>query len=270
VRLSFIKMHAHGDDFVVVDARGRRDPLNPEVARRLGDRKRGIGFNQLAVVLDCADAAARLLFWNPDGTNLSACGSATRGVADILMREASAAELVLRTERGLLACRRHGEKDITVDMGEPLLGWDEVPLASACDTNHLPLPGDPAACSMGNPHCTFFFEDLSEIEPWALGPPIEQHPLFPQRTNVHFVQVLDRSRIRLRIWERGGGVPAGSGSCSCAAAVAAIRRGLTDDSVTVVCDGGSVHVKWDGVGGVKLTGGVVRVFEGEAAPTLLS
>ena len=262
-------MHAHGDDFVVVDARGRSDPLNPEVARRLGDRNRGIGFNQLAVVLDCDDAAARLVFWNPDGTNLGACGSATRGVADLLMSETGAADVVLRTERGLLACRRHGDGGVTVDMGEPLFGWDEVPLASTCNTNHLPLPGDPAACSMGNPHCTFFFEDLDNIDPSALGPPIELHPLFPQRTNVHFVQVLNRSCIRLRIWERGGGVPAGSGSCSCAAAVAAIRRGLTDDSVTVVCDGGSVHVKWDGVGGVKLTGRVARVFAGEVEPTLL-
>ncbi len=139
-------MHAHGDDFVVVDARGRRDPLNPEVARRLGDRNRGIGFDQLAVVLDCDDAAARVVFWNPDGTNLGACGSATRG-GDMLMSEMGAGAVVLRTERGLLACLRHGHDGVTVDMGEPLLGWDESPLASACDTNHLPLQGDPAACS---------------------------------------------------------------------------------------------------------------------------
>ena len=262
-------MHAHGDDFVVVDARGRKNPLNPEVARRLGDRKRGIGFNQLAVVLDCDDAAARLVFWNPDGTNLGACGSATRGVADILMNEKGVTDVLLRTERGLLACRRHEDEHcITVDMGAPLFGWNEIPLAKACDRNHLPLAGDPAACSMGNPHCTFFFEDLGDIDPGVLGPPIEQHSLFPERINVHFVQVLDRARIRLRIWERGGGVPAGSGSCSCGAAVAAIRRGLTDHSVTVVCDGGSVHVEWDGIGGVKLSGAVEKVFEGEVAATL--
>ena len=158
-------MHAHGDDFVVVDARGQKDPLNPEIAKRLGDRNRGIGFNQLAVLLDCDDAAARLIFWNPDGTNLGACGSATRGVADMLMTERGTTDVVLRTERGLLACQRHGDKEVTVNMGEPLLRWDEIPLASACDTQHLPLPGDPAACSMGNPHCTFFFESLADIDP---------------------------------------------------------------------------------------------------------
>jgi diaminopimelate epimerase len=148
-------------------------------------------------------------------------------------------------------------------MGEPLLNWDEIPLSSPCDTLHLPLPGDPVACSMGNPHCTFFFGNLDGIDPSILGPEIERHPLFPERTNVHFVQVVDRANIRLRIWERGGGVPAGSGSCSCGAAVAAIRRGLTDQAVTVACDGGSVHVSWTGAGGVVLTGQVTKSFAGE-------
>lgn len=268
--LGFVKMHAHGDDFVVIDARGRENPLNPQVARRLGDRHAGIGFNQLAVMSTCDDAAARIVFWNPDGTTLGACGSATRGVADMLMREAGAMEIVLRTDRGLLACQRHTDNGITVDMGQPLLAWKEVPLASPCDTLHLPLPGDPAACSMGNPHCTFFVDDIDAIDPFEVGPSIERHPLFPERTNVHFVQVLDRGRIRLRIWERGGGVPAGSGSCSCGAAVAAIRRGLTDATVTVVCDGGSVQVSWDGAGGVQLTGKVARAFAGEIDPDLLS
>jgi diaminopimelate epimerase len=155
-------------------------------------------------------------------------------------------------------------------MGHPLLRWDEIPLAFACDTVHLPLPGDPTACSMGNPHCTFFVPDLSIVDPSVLGPPHEEHPLFPERTNVHFVQVLDKARIRLRIWERGGGVPLGSGSCSCAAAVAAMRRGLTENAVTVDCDGGSVQVSWDGVGSVNLTGSIVRIFAGDIDPTVLS
>jgi diaminopimelate epimerase len=256
-------MHAHGDDFVVVDARGRGDPITPETAKALGNRSRGIGFNQLAVMTDCHDAAARLVFWNPDGTMLGACGSATRGVAAILMRETRSDRVLLRTERGLLACARNGAAGITVDMGPPSLDWRDIPLAAPCDTLHLPLAGDPAACSMGNPHCTFFFDDLGGVEPRALGPAIEIHPLFPERTNVHFVQVLDKSSIRLRIWERGGGVPAGSGSCSCAAAVAAIRRGLTGNTVRVMCDGGDVVVEWDGHSGVKLTGEVQAVYSGE-------
>ncbi|NVZ13542.1 diaminopimelate epimerase [Pseudomonas sp. D8002] len=267
--LQFVKMHAHGDDFIVIDRRGQDDPITAEIARRLGDRHRGIGFNQLAVVLDCADAAARITFWNPNGTPLDTCGSATRGVADMLMREAGTATIVLRTNRGLLTCVRESAQRVSVDMGPPSLGWEAIPLAQAMDTERLPLEGDPAACSMGNPHCTFFVDDLATVDIAAVGPSLETHPLFPNKTNVHFVQVLDRGHIRLRIWERGGGVPQGSGSCCCGAVVNGIRRGLLDDTVDVQCDGGTVTVHWDGRGGVVLTGAVQTVVHGTVAAALM-
>jgi diaminopimelate epimerase len=267
--LQFVKMHAHGDDFIVIDRRGQDDPITAEIARRLGDRHRGIGFNQLAVVLDCTDAAARITFWNPNGTPLDTCGSATRGVADMLMREAGTATLVLRTNRGLLTCVRESGQRVSVDMGLPSLGWEKIPLAQAMDTERLPLEGDPAACSMGNPHCTFFVDDLAAVDIATLGPSLETHPLFPNKTNVHFVQVLDRSHIRLRIWERGGGIPQGSGSCCCGAVVNGIRRGLLDDTVDVQCDGGTVTVHWDGRGGVVLTGPVQTVVHGTVAAALM-
>jgi diaminopimelate epimerase len=260
--LQFVKMHAHGDDFIVIDRRGQHDPITSEVARRLGDRHRGIGFNQLAVVLDCADAAARILFWNPNGTPLDTCGSATRGVADMLMREAGTTSVLLRTNRGLLTCVRESGQRVSVDMGPPSLGWEAIPLAQATNTEHLPLEGDPAACSMGNPHCTFFVDDLAAIDIAAIGPELETHPLFPEKTNVHFVQVLDRGHIRLRIWERGGGIPQGSGSCCCGAVVNGIRRGLLDHTVDVQCDGGTLTVHWAGHGGVVLTGAVQTILHG--------
>lgn len=260
--LSFTKMHAHGDDFIVVDLRGQVDPITSEVARRLGDRHRGIGFNQLAVLLDCDDAAARIRFWNSNGSMLDTCGSATRGVADMLMRETQASSVVLRTNRGLLTCTRVSEQGISVDMGKPLLHWQDIPLAQAMDTHLLPLPGSPTACSMGNPHCTFFVDDLTQVDVAGMGAKTEIDPLFPHKTNVHFVQVIDRRHIRLRIWERGGGIPLGSGSCCCGAVVGGIRRGLLDDTVEVACDGGTVKVQWDGLGGVVLTGAVESIFHG--------
>jgi diaminopimelate epimerase len=263
--MQFRKMHAHGDDFVVVDMRGQDDQITPEVVRRLGDRNTGIGFNQLAVILDCDDATARLVFWNPDGSTLNACGSATRGVADILMQETGERSVSLRTNRGLLHCERTSNTDISVSMGEPLLDWRDIPLAADIDTVTLPIAGSPSACSMGNPHCTFFVDDLSVVDVAAIGPTIESHWLFPQKTNVHFVQIINRSRIRLRIWERGGGIPLGSGSCSCGAVVAGIRRDLLDTVVEVVCDGGAIEVRWDGVGSVYLIGKVEPVFEGTLA-----
>jgi diaminopimelate epimerase len=267
--LSFHKMHANGDDFVVVDARNSANPVTSALARRMGDRHRGIGFNQLAVVLDCEDANARLMFWNADGSTLDVCGSATRGAADRLMRESNSTSITLRTNRGLLTCQRTSNANISVSMGPPLFGWSDVPLAHEMDTLVLPLDGDPSACSMGNPHCTYFVDDLTAIDIAAIGPTLETHPLFPLRTNVHFVQIIDRKHIRLRIWERWGGIPLGSGSCSCGAAVNGIRRGLLDDTVEVECDGGSVTVQWDGVGAVFLIGPVEAVFSGTIADSLL-
>lgn len=260
--LVFHKMHANGDDFVIVDARQASNPPTRELARRLGDRHRGIGFNQLAVMLPCADAAARLVFWNADGSPLQACGSATRGVAQRLMCEANVASVTVRTDRGLLDCTRTANGEIAVGMGEPLFGWADIPLTRAVDTLTLPLPGSPAACSMGNPHCTFFVDEVNAVDVAALGPALETDALFAAKTNVHFVQVISRTHIRLRIWERGGGIPLGSGSCSCGAAVNGMRRGLLDDTVRVECDGGSVTVHWRGQGAVMLTGPVAKVFSG--------
>ena len=260
--LPFVKMHAHGDDFIIIDRRGQHDPITPQIARRLGNRHTGIGFNQLAVILDCEDAAARIKFWNPNGTSLQTCGSATRGVADRLMHETCADSIVLRTDRGLLTCARAAGRRVSVDMGVPSLEWAAVPLAGAMDTLLLPIEGTPTACSMGNPHCTFFVDDIASVDVATVGRALEVHPVFPAKTNVHVVQVLDRGHIRLRIWERGGGVPLGSGSCCCGAVVNGIRRGLLDDTVEVHCDGGSVTVQWDGQGGVLLTGAVEPIMQG--------
>ncbi|USI71567.1 diaminopimelate epimerase [Sphingomonas morindae] len=261
--IAFEKMHANGDDFVIVDCRMRDVTLPPDLIRRLGDRQRGIGFNQIAILRHCENATADLSFWNADGTSLAACGSATRGVAGKLMGETGADDVTVRTSRGILRCMRHPDGQISVDMGLPLLLWSEIPLAEAMDTARLPLAGDPAACSMGNPHCTFFVDDIDQVDVEARGREFETHPLFPNRTNVHFVQVLDPVRIRLRIWERGAGISPGSGSCSCAAVVNGIRRGLLSEDVDVLCDGGLLRVSWNGRDGVQLAGPVEPVFCGE-------
>jgi diaminopimelate epimerase len=262
MQLSFHKMHANGDDFVIVDARNSANPVTSAVARRMGDRNRGVGFNQLAVLLDCDDADARVMFWNADGSALDVCGSATRGAADLLMRQANVSSVVLRTNRGLLTCERVSNGDICVAMGVPLFGWSDIPLVQELDSAVLPLAGSPAACSMGNPHCTYFVDDLATIDIATVGPAIETNALFPLKTNVHFVQIIDRTHIRLRIWERGAGIALGSGSCSCGAVVNGIRRGLLDSTVEVECDGGSVTVQWDGVGTVFLVGPVEASFSG--------
>jgi diaminopimelate epimerase len=269
--LPFLKMHGLGNDFVVIDARGRPDPVTPALARALGDRHRGVGFDQLAVIRDAEGAeAARIAFWNADGGRAGACGNATRCVADLLMRETGAAALDLRTDFGLLSAMRGGDGLVTVDMGAPVFDWRAIPLAEAVDVDALPIAGAPSAASMGNPHCVFFVEDAEAAPVTTLGPQIERNPLFPERTNVEFVQVLDRGRVRARVWERGAGVTLACGSGACALVAAGVRRGLLDRRVEVILDGGSLRIDWPEGAGVRMTGPVATVFEGALSPSFLA
>lgn len=263
-------MHGLGNDFVVIDARGRADPMNAALARAIGDRHCGVGFDQLAVILHDEEADARLVFWNADGSTAGACGNATRCVAAWLMAEAGRERLTLRTERGALACALLADGRVRVDMGAPLTDWRDVPLARVVDTAHLPLPGDPAACSMGNPHCTFFVDDVGAAALATRGPEVENDPLFPERTNVQLVQVLARDRARVRVWERGVGVTLASGSSSCAVLVNAVRRGLMDRRAALILDGGKIEIEWPEGGGVLMTGPVATVFEGALTPEFLA
>lgn len=176
--IAFEKIHANGDDFIVVDLRHRDVPLPPDLIRSMGDRQPGIGFNQLAALSQCDDATARLLFWNADGTPLDACGSATRGVALKLMEESGVDVLTVRTSRDVLRCARHDKTQIAVYIGPPLLHWSKIPLATPVETDILPLAGEPAACSMGDPQCTFFVEDAEQVNVEARGRAIETDPLF--------------------------------------------------------------------------------------------
>lgn len=259
--LSFMKMHGLGNDFVVVDARGGDAVLSAALVRALGDRHRGVGFDQLAVIRGDAEADVALVFHNADGSLSAACGNATRCIAAWEMARRGVATLRLRTERGVLLAEDAGGGMTRVNMGAPLLGWHEVPLAHEVDTLHLPIAGDSVATGMGNPHCTFFVADAEAVDLPGFGAAHEHHPLFPERTNVEVVQVLDRGAIRLRIWERGTGVTLASGSCSCAAAVAAARRGLTGRRVSVQVDGGVLEIDWR-EDGVWMAGPTAHVFDG--------
>jgi len=265
--LRFIKMHGAGNDFVVIDSRGRGAVVAAGLARAVGNRHTGVGFDQLAEIRDAQDADIALDFWNSDGSRAGACGNATRCVADVVLRETGAAALSIRTERGVLRAVRHGDGAIWVNMGHPQRGWSEVPLARRVDVMHLPLPGDPVAVGMGNPHCVIFVPDAETVDLLGLGPDYEHDPLFPQRTNVEFASLLAPDTLRMRVWERGAGMTLACGSGACAVAVAAHLRGLTDRQVALQVDGGTLRVDWRD-DGVWLTGPVARVFDGWLAADL--
>jgi diaminopimelate epimerase len=268
--LRFLKMHGLGNDFVIIDARGTEDSVTPALARALGDRHRGVGFDQLAVIADGAGAEPRVSFWNADGSEAGACGNATRCVAHLLMQETGAPALAMLTANGRLLAERLADGRIRVDMGAARTGWRDIPLAEEADTAALPLPGAPAAVSMGNPHCVFFVEDAEAVPLAEVGPRWERHPLFPERANIGFAQALSRGAIRLRVWERGAGITLACGSGACAAVVAGVRKGLLDRRVTVHLDGGALEVEWRADGHVLMTGPVAPVFEGRLAPEFLA
>jgi diaminopimelate epimerase len=267
--LPFMKMHGLGNDFVVVDARARVVEVTPALAQAVGDRHRGIGFDQLAVIRQGADDVdAHLEFWNSDGTQAGACGNATRCIARFLLNETGRDRLHLTTARGDLYAVDAGEGLTSVNMGAPLLEWDGVPLAEEMDTLELPIEGGPVATGMGNPHCTFFVEDAEAIPLESFGPRYEHHPLFPERTNVQVASVVGPDHIRMRVWERGVGLTLASGSSSCAVAVAAARRGLTGRDVRIDLDGGTLRVEWR-EDGVWMTGPTVHVCDGVLTPDFL-
>lgn len=264
-QIAFVKMHGAGNDFVVVDERARPLGLTPERVRALADRRTGIGCDQFITLEPPppgTDADLFMRIRNPDGSEAGACGNATRCVADLLFEENGRPYQVIRTVAGDLPAERLRDGRIRVDMGPARLDWRDVPLAREMDTLHLPLPGDPAACGMGNPHATFFVADADAHPVAAEGPRFEHDPLFPERANIGFAQVLAPDRIRLRVWERGAGLTRACGSGACAALVNAHRRGLAGRRAEVVVDGGALDIEWRQTGRVLMTGPVATAFRG--------
>ena len=266
--LPFMKMHGAGNDFVVIDSRGREAVVTPALARALGDRNRGVGFDQLAEIRDSEAADFALDFWNNDGSRAGACGNATRCVSDYMMGQLGTDAVRLVTQRGDLRAVRLADGRVSVNMGAPQRDWREVPLSHAVDTDHLPLAGDPVAVGMGNPHCVFFVPDAEAVDVTTEGRRVEMAPLFPQRTNVEFASLTGPDRLRMRVWERGAGITLACGSGACATAVAAHLRGLTGRHVTLDLDGGVLEIDWR-EDGVWMAGPVARVFDGVLPPAFL-
>ncbi len=278
--LPFMKWHGAGNDFVIIDSRGdsardsARDSahdsarVTKSLARALGDRHKGVGFDQLAEIRRSDVADIDLDFWNADGSRAGACGNATRCVAQFIMGETGREALTIRTGRGLLEARLEGG-EITVNMGQPQLDWRAVPLAEEVDILHLPIKGDPAAIGMGNPHCIFFVKDSAAEDVAGRGAAMEHHGLFPEATNVEFAQIVARDHIRLRVWERGTGITLACGSGACATLVAAAQRGLTDRRARIEVDGGWLAVDWR-KDGLWLSGPTLHVFSATLSAAFLA
>jgi len=260
--ISFLKMHGLGNDFVIIDSRHKRINFPTNFIRKLGDRNFGVGFDQLVIIQNSEVSDAHLTFFNSDGSSSATCGNATRCVANFLMQETKKDEIDLSTDHTLLKANREIDGSVSVNMGLPEIHWRKIPLSEEVDTLFLPIPGQPTATSMGNPHCSFFINNLDQVKIEAEGTHIENHPLFPQKTNVQFVSIISKDRLRVRVWERGVGVTKASGSSACAAVAASVRRKITGNKVNVDLDGGTVVVNYKN-DGMWMNGPTMHVFDGQ-------
>ncbi len=266
----FIKMHGLGNDFAVIDVMAG-GAVSPDQARDIADRRRGVGCDQVLVMEKPKNPKADLYMriYNTDGSEAQACGNGTRCVAALYMQRNNRTECIVETVAGLLPSRIVEGGLIQVDMGEPRTNWDEIPLSRECDTLNLGVVNgrgtmpDPVAVNVGNPHTIFFVDDVSKVDIEKLGPEVEHHVLFPERTNVEFAQILSPEKIRMRVWERGTGVTQACGSGACATIVAAVRRGLTGRKAEIVLDGGSLLLEWRASDNrILMTGPATHVYKG--------
>src|SRR5258706_6109074 len=282
MRLEFTKMQGAGNDFVVLDGVTRRIDLTPELARRLADRHFGVGCDQILLVEKPQrdDADFRYRIWNRDGGEVEQCGNGARCFVRFIHDKGLTQKREVRVETlsGVIVPRLETDGQVTVDMGRPLFQPDRMPLdARGLEPVQngkrwpLELAGRRVAVavlSMGNPHAVQAVADVDSAPVASEGPAIECHPRFPKRVNAGYAQTLDRSSIRLRVWERGAGETLACGTGACAAVVAGIREGRLDATVRVATRGGDLTIRWAGGENdpecsVWMTGPAVTVFEGE-------
>lgn len=271
----FRKMNGLGNDFVIFDGRAHPITVTSDEARAIADRTTGIGCDQL-IVLEPSPAGADVFMriYNADGSQVAACGNATRCVARIVMQASSKSQVAIETNAGFLTANA-GEGDIvTVDMGVPRLAWNEIPLAEMFhDTRTIelqvgpidaPLIHSPSAVNMGNPHVVFFVDDLTVVDLAKVGPMLEHHPLFPERANISLAHVVARDQVELVVWERGAGLTKACGTAACAVVVAGVRRRLLDRVCHVHLPGGKLAIEWRADDShVLMSGPSALEFEGE-------
>ena len=265
---TFIKMQGLGNDFAIFDGRREKIHLSPEKIRELSNRRTGIGFDQM-VIIDPPKSTGTDVFlriYNADGSEVGACGNASRCIGKLLITELGKHEVVLETKADKLRAEMVGDK-VSVDMGNVNLEWQKIPLSHLEQTDFLSIvEGDlknPVAVNVGNPHAVFFVGNVDEVPLKTVGPKIENHPLFPERTNVEVAQVLSPTKIRMRVWERGAGITQACGTGACAVAIAGVRRGLTERKATVVLDGGTLDIEWrESDNHVVMTGDAGEVYRG--------
>ena len=273
--VDFIKMHGIGNDFVILDCRDGKK-VSETAAKEIADRKFGIGCDQIIIIKKpIYNNDVYLEFRNSDGSISSSCGNGTRCAARLIFDEKSKERITIETKAGVLEAWIDKKLDlISVDMGKPNFQWNEIPISKNLDHKQVYLgenaPSKAFCLSMGNPHAVFFVENFDNIDLAVLGPIFENHPLFPERANISFAHVLSKSKIIMKVWERGVGITKACGSGACAVTVAANKLSKIDTFCEVILDGGILNVNLSKNGNVHLKGPIESSFRGTLGQRLAS
>ncbi len=279
--IPFRKMNGLGNDFVVIDARQKPLAISEEQARAIADRKSGVGCDQLIVMEKSDQADVTMRIWNAEGGEVESCGNASRCIADIIMTETGRDTATIMTKGGFLAARKAGALLVTIDQGKPKFAWDQIPLSEKfADTRHIelsvgpldaPLMHSPSVVNVGNPHCIFWVKDLAVANLGKVGPMLEYHPLFPQRTNVEMAKVVARDHVMVNVWERGAGLTKACGTAACAVMAAGFRIRIIDAKCRVTLPGGDLFMAVNEANGhVLMTGPVAYEYDGVLPDGLLT
>lgn len=272
--VSFIKMNGLGNDFAIFDSREQPLSLTAEQAAFVANRDDGVGCDQVIVLEPSSKADVFMRILNADGSEVDACGNATRCVGRIVAGELNRAGVTIETNAGVLIAQIIGQDQVTVDMGVPKFGWEDIPLMEEFrDTRMIelqigpidaPVLHSPSVVNVGNPHSIFWVDDVEAHDLAKFGPMLENHPMFPERANISLAQVTSKNSLILHVWERGAGLTKACGTAACAAAVCAARKKLTGRNVSVSLPGGDLQIHWrEADDHILMTGPVEVEYKGE-------
>ena len=247
-KVKFIKMHGLGNDFIIIDNRKDQIEINDKHIQKLSDRRTGAGCDQLITINNSSNTNADIAIniFNPRGDSAEACGNGTRCVAKLLFDENKGKErLKIVSDAGILIAEKHGI-NISVNMGKISNNWNDIPLIEEMDTLNIPIEvegfSNGVGVNVGNPHIVFFGNNVDQINLNEIGPIIENHKFFPNKTNVEFIEVIDSKKIKMKVWERSAGITLACGSGACAAVYAGWQKKLIENQAEVIVEKGSLHI----------------------------
>ena len=246
-KIEFIKMHGLGNDFVIIDQRSKNVPVTQDLIQKISDRRTGAGCDQLITINKSKNNVdADMEIFNPGGDRAEACGNGTRCIARVLFDEnKDKKSLMIHSDAGILEAKKE-DNNISVNMGHLSMDWKKIPLSEDIDTMNVPISlegySKGVAVNIGNPHIVFFGETINQTNLDEVGPFVENHKYFPNKTNVELIEVIDNKTLKMRVWERGVGVTLACGSGACASVYAAWKKKLTTNNVEVILEKGSLFI----------------------------